>query len=110
MRVRARWRSSERHGGNMTEHRPDPLANETRREFLRALAALGAGAWVGTGCARRGAGAASGVATSGARAPTVAVRPAIDRVGVQLYTVFGELRQDFEGTLAQVAQIGYKQV
>ena len=32
----------------------------------------------------------------------------IDRVGLQLYTVRDLMKQDFEGTLAKVAQIGYK--
>jgi sugar phosphate isomerase/epimerase len=34
----------------------------------------------------------------------------IDRVGLQLYTVRDLMKQDFEGTLAKVAQIGYKEV
>jgi sugar phosphate isomerase/epimerase len=50
-------------------------------------------------------------------ASLVASRPAwasdthhISRVGVQLYTVRDLMKQDFEGTLAQVAQAGYKEV
>jgi len=34
----------------------------------------------------------------------------IDRVGLQLYTVRDSLKQDFEGTIAKVAQVGYKEV
>ncbi len=34
----------------------------------------------------------------------------IDRVGVQLYTVRDAMKTDFEGTLAKVAAIGYKEV
>src|SRR6266704_214510 len=34
----------------------------------------------------------------------------IDKIGVQLYTVRDLLQKDFEGTLAQVAKIGYKEV
>ena len=34
----------------------------------------------------------------------------IDRVGLQLYTVRDLLKQDFEGTIAKVAQVGYKEV
>src|SRR5213593_746799 len=34
----------------------------------------------------------------------------IDRVGLQLYTVRGAMKTDFEGTLAKVAAIGYKEV
>lgn len=34
----------------------------------------------------------------------------ISRVGLQLYTVRKEMKSDFEGTIAQVAKIGYKEV
>jgi sugar phosphate isomerase/epimerase len=34
----------------------------------------------------------------------------IDRVGVQLYTVRDLMKDDFEGTIAKVAEIGYKEV
>ncbi len=34
----------------------------------------------------------------------------IDRVGVQLYTVRSEMKNDFEGKLAKVAAIGYREV
>ena len=34
----------------------------------------------------------------------------IERVGLQLYTVRDLLKQDFEGTIAKVAQVGYKEV
>jgi sugar phosphate isomerase/epimerase len=34
----------------------------------------------------------------------------IDRVGLQLYTVRELLKQDFDGTIAKVAQIGYREV
>ena len=34
----------------------------------------------------------------------------LDRVGLQLYTVRTVLEKDFEGTLARVAEIGYKEV
>ena len=34
----------------------------------------------------------------------------IDRVGLQLYTVRDLMKKDFEGTIARVAQIGYKEV
>jgi sugar phosphate isomerase/epimerase len=34
----------------------------------------------------------------------------IDRIGLQLYTVRELMKQDFEGTLAGVAKIGYKEV
>jgi sugar phosphate isomerase/epimerase len=34
----------------------------------------------------------------------------IDKIGVQLYTVRDQMKQDFEGTIARVAKIGYKEV
>src|ERR1700683_1390233 len=34
----------------------------------------------------------------------------IDHLGVQLYTVRDQLKADFDGTLAKVAAIGYKEV
>lgn len=34
----------------------------------------------------------------------------LDRIGLQLYTVRGVLERDFEGTLARVAEIGYREV
>jgi sugar phosphate isomerase/epimerase len=34
----------------------------------------------------------------------------LDRIGVQLYTVRDRMAKDFEGTLAQVATIGYREV
>jgi sugar phosphate isomerase/epimerase len=34
----------------------------------------------------------------------------LDRIGLQLYTVRTKLREDFEGTLARVAAIGYSEV
>ena len=34
----------------------------------------------------------------------------IERVGLQLYTVRGEMKKDFDGTLAKVASIGYEEV
>ncbi len=34
----------------------------------------------------------------------------IDNLGVQLYTVRDEMKKDFEGTIAKVASIGYKEV
>src|SRR5260370_32515431 len=34
----------------------------------------------------------------------------IDRAGLQLYTVRDLMKKDFEGTIAKVAQVGYKEV
>jgi sugar phosphate isomerase/epimerase len=55
--------------------------------------------------------AGAGMASLVARWPLPA--PAarrIERIGLQLYTVRDKMKEDFEGTLAQVAQIGYKEV
>jgi len=56
--------------------------------------------------------------TAGAIALTTVLPPAcrtshaarIDKVGIQLYTVRDQMKADFEGTLARIAQIGYKEV
>lgn len=37
-------------------------------------------------------------------------RDRIERIGVQLYTVRGEMKRDFDGTLARVAELGYREV
>jgi sugar phosphate isomerase/epimerase len=80
-----------------------------RRRFLATLAAnLAAGrsalalAGVGgaAGCSPRGSGAAPGEIG----------RERLERVGLQLYTVRDALARDFEGTLARVAAIGYRDV
>jgi sugar phosphate isomerase/epimerase len=60
------------------------------------------------------AGAAMGGLLGGDSAPLFGVtRPAadraLDRIGVQLYTVRSLLERDFEGTLAAVAEIGYRE-
>jgi sugar phosphate isomerase/epimerase len=39
-----------------------------------------------------------------------AVAHSIDRVGLQLYTVRGAMKTDFEGSIAKVAAVGYKEV
>ena len=59
--------------------------------------------------------AAAGAAIAGltvpeARAPIPDPRRRLDRIGLQLYTVRGLMAKDFEGTLAKVAQIGYREV
>jgi sugar phosphate isomerase/epimerase len=61
-----------------------------RRAFLLALASA-------MGCAKMGMSSSSG--------PT-----RIPRLGLQLYTVRGEMQKDIERTLARVAEIGYKEV
>ncbi len=51
---------------------------------------------------------AAAVATS--RPAWPAETHSIERVGLQLYTVRDLMKKDFEGTIAKVAQIGYKEV
>jgi sugar phosphate isomerase/epimerase len=62
-----------------------------RREFLGATSAIALGSFLPPACR-----------TSHAAR--------LDRIGLQLYTVRTVLERDFEGTLARVAQIGYKEV
>ena len=70
---------------------PCAMRRTTRREFLEIMGAVGVG-----------------IACSGARRTAHGAR--LDKVGLQLYTVRDKLKEDFEGTLARVAQIGYKEV
>jgi sugar phosphate isomerase/epimerase len=76
-----------------------------RRVFLKNLAGLGLGGIALAGCAR-----AAGAAAASPAGAMAALRPTPDRIGVQLYTVRDLLQQDFEGTLEQVAEVGYRQV
>ena len=66
-----------------------------RRMFLQTLSATALGA-VGLSCRRGGA--------------ATAASDSLDRIGVQLYTVRQAMRDDFEGTLRRVAEIGYDEV
>ena len=62
-----------------------------RRSFLSTVGA----ALLGAACARVSSG------QSGQR---------LDRIGIQLYTVRRDLANDFEGTLARIAEIGYREL
>lgn len=75
----------------------------SRRDFLKDVAALGAGAWALGACARSGA-------ASVASASLGAVRPSLDHAGIQLFTVRDRLGDEFERTLAALAEIGYREV
>ena len=77
----------------MTNRSREPGAGsrKTRREFIEIMAGIGVT-----------------VACSGSRFPAPVSR--IDKVGIQLYTVRDQMKADFEGTLAHIAQIGYKEV
>ena len=74
-----------------------------RRAFLRELAVIGVSA-SGLGCLSRAASVAGSSMTSSPMPLTV------DQIGLQLYTVGDQLRQDFAGTIERVAAIGYKTV
>ncbi|HEY3221890.1 MAG TPA: sugar phosphate isomerase/epimerase [Gemmatimonadales bacterium] len=62
-----------------------------RREFVQTMA-----------------GAGLAIACTGIRRTPHVAR--LDKVGLQLYTVRDQMEADFEGTLAHVAEIGYKEV
>jgi sugar phosphate isomerase/epimerase len=53
---------------------------------------------------------ATAVVTAASANSTWAAAHHIDRVGLQLYTVRELMKQDFDGTIAGVAKIGYKEV
>ena len=76
----------------MTSH-PD-AGGQNRREFLKNAALGGA-------CLLSGGGATA--------APDIEPRWK-DQIGLELYTVRGLLEKDYEGTIAKVAAIGYKEV
>jgi sugar phosphate isomerase/epimerase len=63
-----------------------------RRDFLRILGGTTAGAGV------------AGLA------PRLTTAERLDRIGLQLYTVRQAMARDFEGTLSQVAAVGYREV
>ncbi|MEO8620560.1 MAG: sugar phosphate isomerase/epimerase [bacterium] len=84
----------------MSAHEP---SSWSRRAFLRELAVVGASASA-LACFTR-AGTAGSASSLSAASPL-----ALDHIGVQLYTVGDLMRQDFVGTVEQVAAIGYKQV
>jgi len=98
--------------------RESPLnVGVSRRHFIRDAAALAVTGQVLAACASRGSTMAAGTTTantSGSTAARVASglarRPSVEGIGVQLYTVGDQMRADFEGTLAKVAEIGYRQV
>ena len=66
-----------------------------RRTFLRSLGAVA----LGSALPARSAGAMSAVSAR-----------RMDRPGIQLYTLRSAMAGDFEGTLARVAEIGYREV
>jgi sugar phosphate isomerase/epimerase len=55
-------------------------------------------------------GAMAGAALLGNRIVHAAEKPPVRKIGLQLYTIRDSMQQDFENSLAKVAQIGYKEV
>jgi sugar phosphate isomerase/epimerase len=73
-----------------------------RRTFLGALGATGLAGFAGvTHACGRAPGSAPAAGQSARR---------LEAIGLQLYTVRGELERDFEGTLRRVAAIGYREL
>ncbi|MDQ4079317.1 MAG: sugar phosphate isomerase/epimerase [Gemmatimonadota bacterium] len=70
-----------------------------RRSFLYTLGS----ALVGAACARSSS-------DSDTTASTTQSGQRLDRIGIQLYTVRRDTERDFEGTLARVAEVGYREV
>ena len=52
----------------------------------------------------------AGLAVAAAPIRVVAQSHRIERLGMQLYTVRDAMAKDFDGTLAKVAALGYKEV
>ena len=80
----------------------------SRRHFVRDLAVLTATGSLLAGCARNAVGSAG--PTGANRAGLSAIKPSVDGIGLQLYTIGDQTRTDFEGAIEKVAGIGYKQV
>jgi sugar phosphate isomerase/epimerase len=59
---------------------------------------------------RRGFLQLGGTALLGLGLPSLLRSDRLDRIGIQLYSLRGEMEKDFEGTLARVAEIGYAEV
>jgi sugar phosphate isomerase/epimerase len=70
---------------------PYAVRRTTRREFVEIMAGVGVS-----------------IACSGGLRTAHSAR--LDKIGLQLYTVRDQMKADFEGTLARVAEIGYKEV
>lgn len=74
-----------------------------RRNFITSLGVAAVATRLG-GCVTRSAGAAAAAAS-----PTTGTRR-LKRVGIQLYTLRDDAKQNLEGTLANIAAAGYKDV
>jgi sugar phosphate isomerase/epimerase len=82
----------------------DEKRGVNRRTFLFELAAIGVGTSTLAACASSGMGSSAASASGAASAASSNT----NLIGLQLYTVRDQLQTDFEGTIAKVAQIGYK--
>jgi sugar phosphate isomerase/epimerase len=87
----------------MSDHDKDPTLQD-RRTFL---ATLGGAALAASGI---GALACSANSSQTTLPSTTTASPRLSQIGVQLYTVRGEMQKDVAATLARVARIGYKEV
>ena len=76
-----------------------------RRTFLTSLGVAAAATRLG-GCVTASAGAASGASASSTAAGT----RRLERVGIQLYTLRGDAKDNLEQTLTNIAAVGYKDV
>lgn len=83
----------------------------TRRDFLRVATVAVGGALVGVAGACRGTPETRDAATSGSGDTSgTGASPSARAIGLQLYTVRSLMQDDLEGTLASVAEIGYREV
>jgi sugar phosphate isomerase/epimerase len=83
------------------------------REILSSERTIGRRAFVATaaGAVAAVARGVSGVGSAHGSPLTPHGRPrALDRAGIQLYSVRHAMQQDFEGTLRRVAEVGYEEV
>src|SRR5208282_2290953 len=83
---------------------PTPLTESIRRRAIMSLQAMNRRTFLETATTV----AAATLLTS--RLGWAAGDHKINKVGVQLYTVRDLMQSDFDGTIAKVAQIGYKEV
>lgn len=81
-----------------------------RREFVRTLGGGLAVIAAGASCAGGDNDAAAAGATVAAGDTVTSTPVAAPVPGLQLYTVRSEMQRDFDGTLARVAEIGYREV
>jgi sugar phosphate isomerase/epimerase len=81
-----------------------------RRQFLAALLANVAGARSALAIAGLGGAAGCSSPRGSDAAPGDVGGERLERVGLQLYTVRDALARDFDGTLARIAAIGYRDV